>query len=64
VAYCEKCGNIVAERDIVPICVSRQTMNEPAEYREFCRECVGPSAEWLAEQRANRIYKERTGSEL
>jgi hypothetical protein len=61
---CDKCGNLVSEQDIIPICVARQTMSEPAEYQEWCRDCVPPDAERLAYERANRIWGERHGGEL
>jgi hypothetical protein len=62
-AYCDKCGNIVAEADIRSVRVLRQTFSSPAEYSEWCAECVGEDRD-EAYERANLKYKETHGSEL
>jgi hypothetical protein len=64
-AYCDKCGYIVAEKDIVPICISRQTWGEPAEYAEYCKECIGQDRDEDYERaQASDAWQRRGGGGL
>jgi hypothetical protein len=38
-AFCEKCGNIVAEKNIVVIALPT-TRNFPGSFEEWCRTCA------------------------
>jgi hypothetical protein len=61
---CDKCGNIVAEADIRPVCVAKQTFDSPAEYAEICLECCGDDERDPDYERANLLFGEKHGGHL
>jgi hypothetical protein len=66
---CDGCQRLTSESDLeqVVVQVCHQTMSSPAEYEPMllCDICRDPDfEERVAYERANWIYKERTGSEL
>ena len=62
---CDKCGDLVAEKDIRSVCVARQTMSSPAEYVEWCAPCCGEDRD-DAYERAERSneWEKRGGGGL